>query len=218
MGSGVGISVRDVRSQGGVYQQFWVQLMQWCATYSEFRPGQDYAIRVRETTSEPGQPIRAVIAYRGNAAQPQPVVKIRRNGQLVGEATATALPGGDGGREWAAVITPDQPGRYEIRVIETAVPEREEGTAAFAVLAPPLETDDLRPDGASLETLAKASGGEVFAPEDAGTLAGMLWSNDHNAEQSKPRWEPLWPQWWVAMFVALTFGGEWWLRRREGLL
>jgi hypothetical protein len=106
----------EVREQGALYQQFWVQLMQWCATYSEFRPGEDYAVRLRQATAEPGLPVRATIAYRGSATEPQPLLKIRRNGEAVGEAAATPLPGAEGGREWAAMITPDQPGRYEIRV------------------------------------------------------------------------------------------------------
>src|SRR5690606_30805591 len=57
----------EVREQGEVYQQFWVQLMQWCATYSEFLPGQDYAVRLREAAVDPGQAARAVISWRGPA-------------------------------------------------------------------------------------------------------------------------------------------------------
>ena len=45
----------EVREQGAVYQQFWVQLMSWCATWSEFRPGEDYAVRLRGGVGEPGR-------------------------------------------------------------------------------------------------------------------------------------------------------------------
>ena len=209
----------EVREQGAVYQQFWVQLMQWCAAYSEFRPGEDYAVHLRQATAEPGQPVRAVIAYRGPAApEPQPSLKITRRGEPAGEAAATPLPGAEGGREWAAVVTPDQPGRYEIRVIDAARPGREEGAATLSVLAPPTEGDDLRPDGESLATLARESGGEVYPPERIEELAASFWAKSDTASRSKPRWEALWPQWWVAVLAGLVFGGEWWLRRREGLL
>jgi hypothetical protein len=207
----------EVREQGAVYQQFWVQLMQWCATYSEFRPGEDFAVRLREASAAPGQPVRAVIAYRG-AGKPEPVLKITRDGQPAGETVATPLPGEEGGREWAAVITPDAAGRYVVRVADKAKPGKLEGEAALAVLAPLAENDDLRPDAESLATLARESGGKVWAVSDVDRLRAALWQRDESASIGKPRWEPLWTKWWVAALVAFVFGGEWWMRRREGLL
>jgi hypothetical protein len=210
----------EVREQGAVYQQFWVQLMQWCSTFSEFLPGQDYAVRFVEPSAETGQPVRAIIAYRGAAKpEPQPLLKITRDGQPAGEAAATALPGGgELGREWAAVVTPDQPGRYQVRVADRARPDKLEGEATLTVAAPPAESDDLRPDSESLQTLARGSGGEIFTPDDVDKLAASLWKTDATAARAKPRWEPLWPRWWVASLITLAFGTEWWMRRREGLL
>ena len=209
----------EMREQGAVYQQFWVQLMQWCATYSEFRPGQDYAVRLRDASAEPGQAVRAVIAWRGPASpEPKPVLKITRNGQPFGEAAATALPAAEGGREWAAVVAPTEPGRYEIRVADAARAGKLEGGATLTVTAPPAEMDDLRPDSESLATLARESGGQVWALADLEKLASQLWQRDTAMVRGKPRWEPLWPKWWVALLVTLAFGAEWWIRRREGLL
>ncbi len=209
----------EIREQGPLYQQFWVQLMQWCATYSEFRPGQDYAVRLHDTTSEPGQPVRAVIAWRGpQTPEPKPVLKITRNGQPYGEAAATALPASEGGREWAAVVTPTEPGHYEIRVSDSAHPEKLEGHATLDIAPAAGESDDLRPDEQSLATLARESGGRSWKPGEIEELASQLWKRDTTLVAGKPRWEPLWPRAWVAMLVALAFGTEWWIRRREGLL
>ena len=210
----------EVRAQGAVYQQFWVQLMQWCATFSEFLPGQDYAVRFAEPSAEVGQPVRAIIAYRGGSKpEPEPFLQITRDGQPAGEAAATALPGGgDLGREWAAVVAPGEPGRYQVRVADRARPGKIEGEATLTVAAPPTEADDLRPDSESLLALARGSGGEVFTPDDVERLAAALWKSDASAARAKPRWEPLWPRWWVAALIAGVFGAEWWLRRREGLL
>ena len=209
----------EMREQGAVYQQFWVQLMQWCATYSEFRPGQDYAVRLRDAAAEPGQAVRAVVAWRGPASpEPKPVLKFTRNGQPFGDAAATALPATDGGREWAAVIAPTEPGRYEIRVADPSRPGKLEGEATLNVTAPPSEADDLRPDPESLATLARESGGQVWALADLEKLAAQLWQRDSAIVHGKPRWEALWPKWWIAALVTLAFGAEWWIRRREGLL
>lgn len=209
----------EVREQGALYQHFWVQLMQWCATYSDFRPGEDYAVRLRDAATEPGQPVRAVVAWRGPAKpDPRPVVKITRNGQPYGDAVAAALPAADGGREWAAVFTPGEPGRYDLRVADAANDKILQGEAALNVLAPPKEDDDLRPDAVSLSTLAHCSGGEVWKLEDLEKLAAKLRQRDMALVPEKPKWEPLWPSWWVAALVTLLFGAEWWLRRREGLL
>jgi hypothetical protein len=209
----------EVREQGAVYQQFWVQLMQWCATYSEFRPGEDYAVRVGDAAVEPGRSVRATIAWRGPATtEPKPVLKITRNGQPIGEAVATPLPAAEGSREWAAVITPTDPGRYEIRVADPARAGKLEGEARLTVLAPPAESDDLRPDPDTLATLARDSGGKVWTLDQLDDLAAQFWQRDPAAVRGKPRWDPLWSRWWVALLITLAFGGEWWLRRREGLL
>jgi hypothetical protein len=116
------------------------------------------------------------------------------------------------------MITPDQPGRYEIRVADKARPDREEGEATLIVAPPLREGDDLRPNLESLTTLSRESGGQVFTPEQVEQLAANLWKTNADAAQSKPQWEPLWPQWWMALLLGLAFGGEWWMRRREGLL
>lgn len=209
----------EIREQGGLYQQFWVQLMQWCATFSEFRPGEDYAIHLREAIAEPGQSVRAVIGYRGPPApEPQPALSITRSGGLSSVAAAVPVPGAEGGREWAAIVTPEQPGRYKIRVTDPARAGREEGEATLTVLAPAGELDDLRPDPETLATLIRESGGRLFSPEEVDQLTNALWTNDDPASRRKARWEALWPKWWVALLAGMFFGGEWWLRRREGLL
>ncbi len=209
----------DVREQGALYQHFWVQLMQWCATYSDFRPGEDYAVRVRDASTEPGQAVRAVVAWRGPTKnEPKPVVKITLNGQSFGETNATALPPGDGGREWAALFTPTQPGRYELRVADATKPAILQGEATLIVPAPPSEVDDLRPDSEALAALAKMSGGEMWSLDAIDKLAAKLKQREAAKADGKPKWQPLWPVWWVAVIVALLFGTEWWMRRREGLL
>ncbi len=209
----------EVREQGAVYQQFWVQLLAWCATWSEFRAGEDFAVRLRESSVEPGETVRAVIASRAPSdPEPHPRLVIRRAGAAPVNAAATALPAGEAGREWAAVFAPDAPGRYEIRVADDAHPEREQGGAVLDVAAPLQEADDLRPDVESLQLLARESGGRLFSSDDPAALAATLLESESTANRGKPHWEPLWTNWWMTLALGLTFGGEWWLRRREGLL
>jgi hypothetical protein len=209
----------EIREQGEVYQQFWVQLMQWCATYSEFRPGEDYAIRLSSATTGQGEPVRALITWRGPASPaPRPTLKLTRGNQPAGESSATPLPGGEGGAEWVAMLTPNEADRYQVRVTDPSRPGREEGDATLTVLAPPKESDDLRPDVESLATLVRESGGTSYAVTDVEKLASSLWSSDPAAVRGKPQWEPSWPTGWMALLVGLAFGSEWWIRRREGLL
>ena len=72
--------------------------------------------------------------------------------------------------------------------------------------------------GADLRLLARESGGQSWKAEELEPLLSALWKRDPALAEAKPRWEPLWPKWWVAVLITLAFGGEWWLRRREGLL
>jgi hypothetical protein len=209
----------EIREQGEVYRQFWVQLMQWCATYAEFRPGEDYAIQLSSATTGQGEPVRALITWRGpSSPAPHPALKLTRGDQTVGEATATPLPGGDGGAEWVAMLTPGEPGRYQVRVTDRARPGRQEGDATLTVLAPPKESDDLRPDAESLATLARDSGGTTYSAAEVERLASSLWKSDSATVRGKPEWEPWWPTGLMALLVGLAFGSEWWIRRREGLL
>ena len=146
------------------------------------------------------------------------MVKITRDNQPYADALATPLSAADGGREWAAVFTPGEPGRYELRVADATNEKILQGEATLNVLAPPTEADDLRPDAVSLATLAHLSGGEVWKLEDLEKLAAKLWQRDVALVPEKPQWEPLWTAWWAAALVTLLFGAEWWLRKREGLL
>lgn len=203
---------------GTVYQDFWVQLMQWCATFSDFRPGQDYAVRMRETSVEANQPTRAIIAYRGTGdPAPKPGLLVTQGGKTITQVAGTALPESDGGREWAAVLSLPDPGRYDIRVIDEARPGKQDGEAMLTVEAPAQEADDFRPNRELLATLARESGGKLWTIAEAQQLAAEMSTPKNALTAAKPNWEPLWPQWWVAILVGAFFGGEWWLRRREGL-
>lgn len=208
----------DAVEHTSVYQDFWVQLMQWCATYSDFRPGQDYAVRLRESSMSPGQSVRAVIAYRGSGMpEPKPSLRVSKGGKPVSVATATALPVSEGSREWASIVTIPEPGAYDITVIDEGRPGKEEGEARLAVTAPPVEADDYRPDREFLATLARESGGKVWAPNEISGLGTEITARAEMPSLAKAEWIPLWPKWWIAVLVVLTFGSEWWMRRREGL-
>ena len=112
-------------------------------------------MRFTEPVCEVGQPVHAIIAYRG-AGKPEPVLKITHNDAPSREAAATVLPGdGTAGREWAAVVTPDRPGRWKVRVADR---NNLEGEAMLTVAAPPTEANDPRPNSESLQTLARGSG------------------------------------------------------------
>jgi hypothetical protein len=200
-----------------LYRGFWVQLMEWCATSMDFLPGQDYAVRLRDTSHRAGQAVRATISYRGTASDPRPFVRIARDGKPFSEAAATELPGAGGGREWMAVVVPPEPGRYEVSVGDRTVPGLDEGRVVFEVPAPPAEDDDLRPDPEFLRQLAARAGGHVFAANAVDGLKSALWAERGDAARAQSHWEALWPRWWGLLAVGLCFGGEWWMRRREGL-
>lgn len=202
-----------------LYRDLWVQLMQWCATYSEFLPGEDFAVRLREQQVEPGEMARAVISYRGTDRPGlEPYLRITCDGQKAGESAAVLREENEAGREWNATVTPSKPGRYVVSVGDRSRADLNQGRAVLNVPAPPKESDDLRADPALLAALAAKAGGKTFQPSEVAQLKDAMRPEQTVSVAAESKWESLWPKWWGVLAVAALFGGEWWLRRREGLL
>jgi hypothetical protein len=208
----------QVRQLGNVYEEFWTQLLQWTASYAEFLPGQVFSLRLSEATVKTGRPVRAVIGWRGGEEVPRPVIRLTREDEVFPDLAA-----GDGGsdedgrRSWSAVLQPERPGTYRVQVFNDGQPGPE---AVLHVLAPPTEQESLAADPDFLRGLAEATGGQVWAPGDAEALARTLLAPPppSAAGPAAATWHPLWPGTWVLVPLVVVLAGEWWFRRRAGLL
>ncbi len=203
-----------------VYRDFWIQLFQWAATYAEFLPGQEFAIRLDEGEVDPGTPVRVFVSRRqtasaGESSGEEPVVTIRRGDDF----RRNLAPGPVPNREdrWQAFFSLDEPGFYRIDVRSADQPPDDIGASrSLLVKSPPRESDNLSADPAFLETLATATGGRAWTIDSIGGVFDEA-ALASSAREANPRWIPRWDTAPLFLLILLCFAAEWWYRRRRGL-
>lgn len=208
----------EARELGNCYEDFWTQLIQWMASYSEFLPGQDFSLRLPATRGESGVPLAAALSYRGAMPAPQPVIDITAPDGTTTKTSPASVPDPSGRPLWRASFTPDKPGTWKLRVVDSRPQAPPTPEVMFTVPPPPAESDDLSPDPDFLTDLAAATGGESMARQGFGAfLAGHLTANPPATRDAGAVWEPAWDSAVVALVIALLLSSEWFLRRRNGL-
>jgi len=197
------------------HREFWMQLLQWAATYSEFLPGEDFSLRLEAETVREGGGVRARIGYRG--ANPEPAApKLKWSGPASGEiVAASAGKGEDGAPRWGAILSPETPGSYLVQLVDG---ERVGPSLPLTVLPRPGEQDELSADRETLARLAEASGGQAWTEDGIGDLVALLEPEAKPSATAEAEWEPLWNQPWILGGIVFLFGVEWAARRRLGLI
>jgi hypothetical protein len=208
----------EARDLGNMYEDFWTQLIQWMAAYSEFLPGQDFSLHLSATQSETGRPITAAIAYRGSLPAPEPVLRISREGGTPIEVNPASVQDPSGRPRWQATFTPPEPGVWHVVLTDPRAQAPPAPAVELTVPSPPREQDDLSPDPAFLTNLAQATGGKSVTPANFDTfLKDTLHATAPATLESGAIWQPAWNHAWIAIGLTLFPAAEWFLRRRQGL-
>ena len=208
----------EARELGNCYEDFWIQLIQWMASYSEFLPGQDFSLRLPATRGDEGATMAATLSYRGPQPVPEPVVQIENPAGDRTTTTPAAVADPSGRPQWRASFTPDQPGTWKLRVVDPRDDAPPAPEVLFSVPPPVKETDDLSPDPSFLSDLAAATGGEVVTPAGfPAFLTEYVTAAPPATRETGAVWQPAWRSAFVALLVAALFAAEWFLRRRNGL-
>jgi len=202
---------------GEIYKDLWVQLIHWMATYSEYLPGQEFALHMSDSSILPGSSVRLRIGYRGREEfEGNPVVLVRREDELL-QSIAAAKSSSERNR-WDAVLRLEQPGGYRIGIADSGGQSEAAVYKTLFVLPLPSETDELGADRQFLQQLAESSGGHLI---DNGELGDILAPNIEEqavAETDRAVWVPLWDKLWILLAISALFLCEWFLRRRNGLI
>lgn len=208
----------EARELGNCYEDFWTQLIQWMASYSEFLPGQDFSLRLPASRGEIGTTIAAAISYRGANPAPEPVILITDPTGTSNKVNPAAVPDPSGRPLWRASFTPDKPGVWNLKLIDPRSDAPATPEALFTVPAPLQENDDLSPDPAFLESLAQATGGQALQPDGfTNLLTSKMIGNPPVTRESGAVWKPSWNSTITALAIAALFAAEWFIRRRQGL-
>ena len=212
----------DARELGNMYQEFWIQMIHWMLSYSEFLPGHEYSLNVSAGVVQPDTPIAVRMSYRGVGKPGLPKVEV--SSPALDEPLMLApaeVPSADGRAKWAASFTPEKPGNYQLRLIPattsaegTSMPE-----ASVTVLPPAGEMDELSADRVFLSDFSKSTGGElVDADKLSSFLAAAMKPLAPEERDQGVEWKSTWLRWFTPLLVLLFLALEWWLRRRNGLV
>jgi hypothetical protein len=208
----------DARELGNCYEDFWIQLIQWMASYSEFLPGQDFSLRLPTARGPIGQPVAASIAYRGTGNPPALTLRVTDPDGTATDVTPASIPDPSGRPHWRASFTPHTPGEWTATIIDPRENAAPTPTHTYTVPHPPSESDDLSPNPDFLELIATSTNGTALMPESlTDFLKENLATQAPDTLESGAIWQPAWNRALIALIIAALLATEWLLRRRQGL-
>jgi hypothetical protein len=208
----------EARELGNCYEDFWTQLIQWMASYSEFLPGQDFSLRLPASRGDIGIPLAATISYRGGSPPPLPLILLTAPSGTTTKVSPAAIADPSGRPLWRSSFTPDTPGLWSLKLIDPRSGAAPTPEVLFSVPTPPQESDDLAPDPALLAALAQTTGGQAIQPADFTNLINSrLIKHPPANHDAAAIWNPAWNSASIALTIAALFATEWFLRRRHGL-
>jgi hypothetical protein len=193
------------------YQRFWVSLLQWLLSGSQFLPGSDVAVTSvrRYYTSE--QPMQFLVATRNlDRAIYRPRLVIEG-----GNKTVEVEPR-QRGDAFVAEAGPFPAGAYRV-TLRNNVGKPTELSQSVEVVSASIEQRELSADPETMRKLAQISGGAVLTAANVARMPEVV-QRWEAARQLAHRQRPVWDRAWVLAGMIGLLGTEWWLRRREGLL
>lgn len=212
----------EAKEDGNMYAEFWTQLVQWMATWSEFLPGQDYSLRLGESRAAAGEEVAAWVSWRGPGV-PAPRLQVTAPNGTTTELTPGLLPGEGERPRWRGSLTVTDPGWWQVSVLpedgEAEVDGKSLPSVGLMVVGEPAEDDELSADPASLERFVTATGGRLWERSEVQDLLVEVNREPEAADREGGMvWQAWLHHWWLGIAAAVVLGWEWWLRRRNGLI
>jgi hypothetical protein len=193
------------------YERFWISLLQWLLSGSQFLPGADVALASARRYYSSEQPMQFLISTRNLArAIYQPHLTIR------GGTQAVEVEPRQRGESFVAEAGPFAPGTYRV-TLRNNVGKPAELAQDVEVVSASVEKRELSADPGTMRKLAEISGGAVLTADDVAHMPAVVrrWEA---ARQIGHRQQSVWDRWWWMTGMLGLLGAEWWFRRREGLL
>jgi hypothetical protein len=193
------------------YGRFWISLLQWLLSGSQFLPGAEVALTSERRYYSSEQPMQFLISTRNlDQSIYQPHLEI------MGGTNKLAIEPRQRGEAFVAEAGPFPPGTYHV-TLRNNVGKPAEISQAVEVISASVEKKELSADPDLMRRLAETSGGAVVKAEDIVRLPEIVrrWEA---ARQISHRQRPVWDRWWLLAALLALLGAEWWLRRKEGLL
>jgi hypothetical protein len=193
------------------YGRFWISLLQWLVSGSQFLPGADVSLTSSRRYYSSEQSMQFLLSTRNlDRANYKPSLEISGAGRQV------EIEPRQRGESFVAEAGPFPPGTYRV-TLRNNVGKPAELVQSVEVVSASVENRELSADPDAMRKLAEASGGAVVGGSDVARLPELVrrWEA---ARQIAHRQQPVWDRWWLLTGLLALLASEWWLRRREGLL
>jgi hypothetical protein len=206
----------DIPLEDQTHETFWKQLLRWLVDGVP----ENVSGRVESESVEAGEPVRIVAEVNDSAFVEVNDAEVR--------ATVTAPDGSirtvplewtverDG--EYAGTFTPSLDGDHEIRIEADRGEAIELGFDETFLRAGPSDEEyfDAGLRAPVLQRLAEETGGQYYTPDDVETLPEDLRVTGAGVTLTEER--DLWDMPILFLLLVLLVGGEWFYRRRRGMV
>jgi len=193
------------------YRRFWISVLQWLLSGSEFLPGSDFALTSARRYYTSVEAMQFLVASRNiDRTNYQPRLVIEGNGRAV-EVEPRAR-----GEQFVAEAGPFPPGQYQV-TLRNNIGRPNQLSQRVEVVSASVEKQELSADPELMRQLAETSGGRVLGGEEVSRMPQVV-EQWEAARQLAHRQQPLWDRWWALLAMMGLLGTEWWLRRRVGLV
>ncbi|MCH7751561.1 MAG: hypothetical protein IH898_05335 [Planctomycetes bacterium] len=206
---------------GDLQRRFWRQLVLWLARKDD---AEDRAVWVRLDGRRYQRGSRVEFSLGATDADREPLADATFNVQVQKPdgSTAELRPTRRGEAFAGSFQEADQPGDYRVTVAATHEGQVL-GTAEARFTVPDRDMELDQPAAeptlmASLANLTAEAGGAGLAPEELPELLEQLKSRTKEYEEEISRKRSLWDTWPVFLSLIAMLGGEWYLRKRWGLV
>ncbi len=205
----------DFTQDGGestsMYREFWLRLLEWNLSFSEFLPGLNYSVKLSESSVFPDESVRVKVSSRSSDEKVKaPVLDVIREGKKIMEL----IPGrSENASTWESVFSLSEPGTFRIEV------KGEQSSRDILTVKPrPSENDNLSADPDYMKKMAEGSGGRMITEKDLKEIVSEMERETEKVSNDKAVWKSSWNSWWLLAAAFVFFGFEWVLRRRAGLI
>jgi hypothetical protein len=206
---------------GEAHRRFWRQCVLWLAKKDERTGGQVW-IKLASRRAVRGN--RVEFQVGADSAQGEPIANAQFNVNVLGpDGVSEAVRTTKTGEGWGATFrNTSKPGDYRI-VVKATDGGKDLGSAEARFLVPNQDVELDRPAAeptlmAQLAEMTKPAGGQALAAEELPDLLKKLAAQPPEVKEEVIAKVTYWDTWpFFLVFVGLL-GGEWYLRKRWGLV
>ncbi len=211
----------QMEGYGKVHRRFWRQLVLWLARKDNLRD-QSVWVRLDGRRYQRGSKIEFSFGAMKDNGEPLASATYHLEVEKPDGSQVTLRPSSQGEKSLANFSETDLPGDYRISITASEGGEIR-GTAQARFLVPNQDMELDQPAAeptllAALANLTADAGGQGMAPEELPNLLEELLSRTTEFEETISKHRTLWDTWPLFLTLVAVLGGEWWLRKRWGLV